>query len=450
MKKIFLRVATLSMLFGAVGCSTETGEGLASEGNAVSFEVGMKSQKQTRVNEWSLDDVKNDNDGDSGDTLDIYAFSETSNSLAHKFSLTWSRTNNAWTDTPYQQPGYALKYYSTYPSYSEEDGHITEPQGSASDYTFKYTVQSDVVNSQEDLLGASAGPTMAHDIKLQFKHLLSEVNFAVQGLSGINIDITGITVRNVFDQGTYSFANGWGSLSQSGDSGTYIYPSNADEITNLKSGNYSDIRYLGNSKSTGYTHNNALMLMPQEFNASNNGSFSVKFSLTETGTGTVVATGKTATVYFRDFATNKWESGKRYIYTIDFTSYLANGEVKFDVSIDAWEDAATNIETAQLVEVSAATVPAIHDAITKQSANKAANTTLARFPVHVADKIPETITISPTLNNFIVDDAVLIECVDEASANFIKLGQQTTSAPYWVATYSGSVVTLTMTAAAAH
>jgi hypothetical protein len=453
MKKSFLGVVTLSMLFGAMSCSTEIGETSPNKGEAVSFSVGMKSQKQTRVQEVSLDHIKEDADLESGSTLDVYAFSATSNSLAHKFELVWDPTINAWKDTHgtvFQQPGYALSYYATYPSYSENDGNITDPQGSANDYTFKYTVQSDVVNNQEDLLGASAGPTIAHDIKLQFKHLLSEVNFAVQGLSGIDIDITAITVRNVHDQGTYSFANGWRNTGLSGDSGTYIYPSNADEITNLKSGNYSDIRYLGNNKSTGYTHNNAMMLMPQKFDDSNNGSFLVKFSLSETGTGTVVASDKTATVFFRDFAANEWEPGKRYIYLIDFSSYFANGEVKFTVEVNDFENAADNSETAQVVQVSAATAATIHDAITLQSANKKANTTLLRFPVHVVDKIPETITISPTLDNFIVGDAVLIECIDEASANFIKLGQQTTSAPYWVPSTSGSVVTLTMTAAAAH
>jgi hypothetical protein len=453
MKNIFLGVATLSMLFGAVGCATETGEDLANEGNAVTFQVGMKSQKQTRSSEITLDWLQ-----DGSNNIDVMAYGVGSATLTYKFALAWDASKNAWVDTnadpefggkPFLQPGHQLRYYATFPSYNpnEGSGTVTNPVATETDYTFDYFVQSDVENAQEDLMGASIPATMAHDLRLPFKHLLSEVNFAVKALSGINIDITGITVQNVLDKGTYSFANGWGSLGSTAAKGTYTYTPDPSEANLLKGGQHDDIRYLGNHKGN-YGFNNALMLIPQEFTGSNNGSFTVTFSLTEIGSEVAVATGKTATVYFRDLDANKWEEGKRYIYVIDFSSYFASGNVTISADVDSWEDVNTVNDAAQVVQVSAPTVAAIHDAITLQSANKKANTGLARFPVHVADAIAGTLTISPTLDNFEVGNMVLIECVDEASANFIKLGPPVTSAPYWVPSYSGSVVTLTKTAAA--
>jgi hypothetical protein len=133
---------------------------------------------------------------------------------------------------------------------------------------------------------------------------------------------------------------------------------------------------------------------------------------------------------------------------IDFTNYFASGNVNITMDVNTWEDA-DGSDTAHVVQVSQPTVPAIHDAISKQSENKKANTTLTRFPISVPETIPENITISPTLENFDVNNVVLIECADEDSAKRIALGQQTNTAPYWVLTTSGTVVTLTMTAAAA-
>jgi hypothetical protein len=454
MKYIYLGVAALSMLFGAVGCTTETGETSPNKGEAVSFSVGMKSQKQTRASEIVLDWLQDDARGD----LHVMAYGAGSTALVHKFGLGWDSAKNAWVDMstggkPFLQPGYPLRYYATYPPYQLNAGSftITNPVVTETDYSFDYFVQTDVENAQEDLLGAFIPATMAHDLKLPLKHLLSEVNFGVKGLSGINIDITGITVQNVLDKGTYSFANGWGALGSTAAKGTYTYTPIPGQLALLKQGTHDNIIYLGNSSQGDYyDQNNAIMPMPQEFKSGSNGSFTVTFSLTEIGSGTVVASGKTATVYFRDLDANKWEEGKRYIYVIDFSSYFASGNVTISADVDSWEDANTDNDAAQVVQVSAPTVAAIHDAITKQSANKKANTTLARFPVHVTDAIAGTLTISPTLENFAVGDKVLIECVDEASANFIKLGTQTTSAPYWVPSTSGLVVTLTMTAAVAH
>ena len=345
-----------------------------------------------------------------------------------------------WSYSPvFYQPGTPLRYYSMYP----ESGAISTMMPAVDDFSFDYTVINDPAD-QEDLIGASVNATLAEQIDLQFNHLLSQVNFAVQGIPAASIVIGDIEVESVKNSGTYSFNDGWGTLDGAAD---YTYAPDGDVLDRLAAGQGSGIEYL-------ITDENALMLMPQVFAAEADGTFSFTFSLAVDldGDGDFADDGDSpegariwaedvdVVVNFSDFDTKTWLPGKRYVYLIDFSSYIAGGPITFTVVVNDWEDAEINEDYAQTIHVAYANTQSVEAAIALHSDANAANDDLATFPINIPTAIAAfDIT---KIYGYDEDDVIRIECMDATEAAKVTLDA---SVKGWTRTVSGRVVILTCT-----
>jgi hypothetical protein len=432
MKRLLFVIAACSLLLGAVSCTRERVERPASDEGVISFRPVLG--KQTRASETTLITLE----ADAAAQLVVNAYPANDATLFNEFVLTHddAALSGHWTYSPVvSQPGYLLRYYSVYPAVT---GTAT-----ATDYSFNYTVKA-TYDIQEDLLAASVEPTLLETIDLQYSHLLSQVNFAVQGMEDVKIEIADITLSKILSTSTYTFSTGWGTPSTTA---SYVYDPLQVSLVNLASGTSTDIEYLGNGGGE-YGNNNALMLMPQTFDPENggeDGTLSFGFTLTvdldndgdftDTPDGAKVFSD-TALVNLSDFEQLVWAPGKRYVYVIDFTGYIAGGPINFNVSVDEWEDA-TN--SAQTVQIATATNISVEAAIILQSQANAANTALTVFPISIGEDFAEVIDIT-SIYGFDAGDVIRIECVSAAETADLTL-----SAAGWTREVVGRIVVLTCT-----
>jgi hypothetical protein len=440
MRKLFLAVALVSLLLGAASCAKETGESLVTK-EGVSFKAALG--KQTRATETTLATLITDNA-----QLDVYAYrvGDTDLEFGDPFELTYDATKAEWTYSPVRyQPGMPLRYYSLYPS---QGAPATTTGLTASDYALTYTIKG----TQEDLIAAYVPATDLEVITLTYNHLLSQVNFAVQGLEDVKIVVSDMEVDKVMDTNTYTFSSAtWsGTPSQSAGFVAYAYTPVTASLTTLAAGTSTDIVYLGNGGGTN-TYDNALMLMPQEFDpakAGSDGIFSFTYSidLDTNGDGTFdknLATSKSVEVNFSDFQTVEWEAGKRYVYVIDFSSYVAGGPITFKVDVTDWEDGTTPAtEIAQTVQVAQMTTTDIRKAIELQAAAKAANSALTVFPISIEGSATAKINF---IYGFATGDKIRLEFVDQAAADKLTIGDLKMLSGWTVdeATNTDNIVVLT-------
>ncbi|MDH6357163.1 fimbrillin family protein [Parabacteroides sp. PF5-9] len=422
MKKYLLGLAAISLFLGTTSCTDELVETVNDGKNAIEFRTALGKQVKSRAAEVGISNLQTDG-------LTVFSFYAGSTSRFNTFSLTYSNPN--WTYSPsVDQPGTGLRYYSVYPLAITDAATST----SATTHSFEYVIPG--VGSQVDLIAARAA-TDESAVTLNFQHILSQVNFAVQGMSGVKIDISNISVNGIKDKSTYTFETGWGTLAQNSGAPTYVYPLNATALSTLAAGTSTNVESL---KQT----NGGLMLMPQTFGVAGDGTFGFTFSLTVDTDGdgdfsdeTAKIANKQMTVNLCDFDTKTWAPGKRYLYVIDFTSFLVGGPITFTVTVADWADDNHNT-VAETLHVADATKVSIEDAIARHSTANGTTSTLTTFPIAVANALGAGITIS-TIDGFDSGDEIRIEFLDNASA--INFGSSVSG---WTLTppSGGRVVTL--------
>lgn len=427
MKKLIIGIAAFSLLFTATSCSNETRESGDDLKNQVSFRAAIG--KQTRASEFSY--------WANGNTLTVNAYPVNSDVLTNTFTLTYDETLTKWNSaTPFNQPGFALRYYSYFPI----SANITTPAATASSYSFGYTVQT-LAEDQEDLIAATE-TTNSDAVTLPFTHILSQVNFAMTKIPGVKIKITDISVNGVRNKGTYTF----GATSIAGlwaldntTTGTYDYEPRSG--TNETDGTTTGTSYMGNGYD-GNTYDNALMLMPQGFASQADGTLSFVYSLIpidSDGTDGTEIIG-TVTANLCDFELTTWAQGKRYLYLIDFSAFLAGGPITFTVTLEPWLNA-TPYLSAQTIYVADAKQISIEAAIAKHSAeNTILSDKLTVFPIAVPDDITANVVIE-NITGFDKDDQIRIEFPNDASTVFLLLDPSL--AADWAKTIVGRVVILT-------
>lgn len=431
MKKLFLGLAALSLLVVASSCGKEATESANDGKDQLTFKAALgKQTKATEFSDWAV-----------GEGFTVYAYGTGTGSAVTPFDVfALEKTAAGWTytanggATSVDQPGEALRYYAWYPTTIS-----TTPTATDASYSFGYTVAADP-DDQEDLVGATV-TTRNSAVTLQFGHLLSQVNFAVMGMEDVKIEISAVTVDGVIEDGIYDFANGWtlgSSNSTSYEYGTTPDPFVANDVTG--------IQYMGNGGAV-YTNDNALMLMPQTFTTQLNGTFSFhyKLSVLDTDGVAVEVFENDVTAYLCDFETVAWAAGKRYVYLIDFTYFLAGGPIVFTVNVTPWvnDDDATLLET---LYVSQPNLQSVNEAIAAHSATndagKALGTPVAYkvFPIAVPDALSANIVVT-YIPGFDAGDKINIEFVDATSMGFFNI-----DLPGWTMSPSGRVATLTCTA----
>ena len=425
-RKFLLGVAVLPLLFAT---SCETGEIETGKVDNITFDVVLG--KQTRATEFT------NNSWVTGNTVPVeaYATGDAGTTAFKSFSLV-RNSSSLWDLTPddIDQPGYSLTYYAWYPATNVTFGTASTGVNA----TMAYAVQDDP-SVQEDLLATKVS-TIESTVNLPFNHILSQVNFAVQGIVNLKINLTDIKLNGVKNAGTYTFGGGWSDAS---GTKTYTYAAASGLPTTGASG---DLIYLGNKGGSTAGDNakaNALMLLPQAFTTAGSGTLTFGYTLSDMGTPAVELASGTAVANLCDFDVNQWLMGKRYLYVIDFTNYFKTGKISFTVDVNNWQDS-DSYTVATTLELTSASQASIEGAIATHDAAKGTTTALTVFPISLpaATNLTADIVLDFATTNFAAGDEIRIQCYNTTNAGHIKLSDAMVTAGIWELDNSGAVVTL--------
>lgn len=442
MKIYTLGLAALPLLLMATSCNKEVVESSNDGANTLTFQSALG--KATRVQEFSYW---------ANGTTDLpvkgYETGNAATPIIFDQDLTYS--GGAWSyASPVNQPGFAITYYSWYPKAA------ATPTLSGTAGSFVYTVK-ETTTPQEDLVAACTS-TVSPEVTLNFKHLLSQVNFAVQGISNVKVRISGISVNDVKNTSTFTFntasTGSWATPTAVTATYNNDYAYTPVSGTNITPGTNSNVQYMGNGNSV-YTNDNALMLMPQTFSAPADGTFTFTFDLYTMAQTVTDVSGNgdlahgTATVNLSDFTTTQWVMGKRYVYLIDMSYYLVSGKINFIVQITDWVDADAPANLAQTIQVANANQASIENAIASHNTLKGGNSGLTVFPIALPDgmTLGSDVTLSDLVfSNFASTDQIRIECANATTAGHIKVSAL--MANFWSVAVSGNNAILTRNATA--
>jgi len=460
MKKILFGLATLSLVFAAASCAKESVEATTDGQNTISISPVLG--KQTKASETTLPTLKlaalNNATG-----IQVKSYWGTvGGSLSgaadvadpfKDFSIFWTAATSQWTYVPLQiwpDPD-VLKYYAWYPKTTALTT-FTAPTGTVLPFTteasFVYTVkEGTLADPQEDLIAAS---TLASekDVELQFSHLLSQINFAVQEVDQFRVAIQSITLNGVGSTATYTYGatadatppydlDPVGTWSVTSVPDTYsLLPANgtAFPVTEV---NFILPDVAKDTTLSSSAMKNALMLLPQDFAINADAQIEVKFLLyitdedfgitldpteLEGGVGgnyyytnnagnTADPVVATATVNLADFDNTEWKMGKRYTYLMDFTNYLKSTTINFTVvELDEWENWNDDADDNAIIVVEAAqaNVSSIYGAIQSLS-SYLENTTTDAIQITVNGALNTALTIEIPDAWFNATDKIIID-----------------------------------------
>lgn len=420
MKKFLSGLAAFTLLLATTGCEKELVE-KSDTANPIMFQAFLGKPTKSRAVETDID------------TLKTYATSANAGIAVQAYSSTglyadWSLyyASSAWTyGTPVFQPGFALSYYAWYPKSALS---LAEGAGISGATTTSYTVGTTAAN-QIDLLATAFPNSLASEIELQFHHLLSQINFAVQHVKDVKIKIKSITLANIGSTATFTIGQNLAWSEPTATTGyTYI-----TGITTAQTNGHAD--------STGSVslmpEAGGLMLMPQEFGSSSTAAFTITYDLADMAGNALVSDGS-ATALLKDFATAKWEFGKRYLYLIDFSNYFTN-YISFTVDVSPWADATPVVLPIEVTQATGSTISnAIKTLLTTYAGQTAFQINVRTAPAAnieltiPADQTPQkTTTITITFAAGLNSKSVTLH------ADAVTAG--------WAISTSGSVVTLTYT-----
>ena len=439
MKRILWGLAAFPLLaMLATSCKQEIVESKKDKDNQIILNAAIG--KQTRASEfyyWA-----------SGAGFKAVAYKSGTTTVYSPFTLSWGGggTSN-WSYSEgsgsIPQPAFNLTYFALHPAdfsaLTGTDVTVTSG-GGATTATLNYTVAAPA--GGPDLIATCVNNSSNPLVTLTFDHILSQINFAVQGMTGKVVKITGggIAIGSVKNTGLYTFGGSWAS--QAGAVAYNYVPASAAANFPVAN-NVNTIVYFGNTGDIALgannSNDNALMLLPQEFDTpGSGGSFTFNYEITDL-VPNVLASG-TATAYFGDFTVREWLPGKRYLYLIDFEHAL-NQPIRFTVIVNDWDDA-TNGDTAQPLLVAATSQTAIENAITAHNTLKGANAGLTVFPITLPTIPAATITLETfDDSNFAMGDKIMINCGSPAGAAFIALHASLTTD--WSIAVSGNDAVLT-------
>ena len=216
-------------------------------------------------------------------------------------------------------------------------------------------------------------------IDIDFQHALSEVTIAAKNENTTyTVDVTGVKIGNVIKKGTFTFP------STSDAAATWTLSSDASDITAYTT-TWTTPVTLGSDVSTLDAANVPFMILPQQLSkatkASEKAYIAVKVKITLQG-GYIQ---KNDWVYV-GIDTN-WEMGKRYAYTLDFTSgagqdkdgkqVLSGTAINLNVDVTPWDEVAEDLDPSGV----APTRPSVANSLIIDP------TSTKAYGINIADKI---------------------------------------------------------------
>lgn len=216
-------------------------------------------------------------------------------------------------------------------------------------------------------------------IDIDFQHALSEVTIAAKNENTTyTVDVTGVKIGNVIKKGTFTFP------STSDAAATWTLSSDASDITAYTT-TWTTPVTLGSDVSTLDAANVPFMILPQQLSkatkASEKAYIAVKVKITLQG-GYIQ---KNDWVYV-GIDTN-WEMGKRYAYTLDFTSgagqdkdgkqVISGTAINLNVDVTPWDEVAEDLDPSGV----APTRPSVANSLIIDP------TSTKAYGINIADKI---------------------------------------------------------------
>ena len=193
----------------------------------------------------------------------------------------YSTANKIWQTTAthyWPGSGSTVNFYAYYPT--SISSNITHTAGSAP--ILSYTVPDNAADQIDILTSSKAGVDgdSYNQTPVDFKHILSAVNFQV-GSNGLpSGTISSITISGIKNSGTYTFGNGWSNVT-----GSKIFTVSSTVINGTSGENITSGTYT-------------LMMIPQTFS-----------------NATITLTYNTGTVYIQTIS-GTWSAGNSYTYNL--------------------------------------------------------------------------------------------------------------------------------------
>lgn len=216
-------------------------------------------------------------------------------------------------------------------------------------------------------------------IDIDFQHALSEVTIAAKNENTTyTVAVTGVKIGNVIKKGTFTFP------STSDAAASWTLSSDASDITDYTT-TWTTPVTLGSDVSTLDATNVPFMILPQQLSkatkASEKSYIAVKVKITLQG-GYIQ---KDDWVYV-GIDTN-WEMGKRYAYTLDFTSgagqdkdgkqVISGTAINLNVDVTPWDEVAEDLDPSGV----APTRPSVANSLIIDP------TSTKAYGINIADKI---------------------------------------------------------------
>lgn len=216
-------------------------------------------------------------------------------------------------------------------------------------------------------------------IDIIFKHALSEITVAAKNTNtAYTVKVKGVKIGNVITKGTFTFPSvtdtpaSWSLSSDPNDVNDYVT-------------SWTTAYELGDEASTMDAANVPFMILPQQLESADKASEKAYIALNaeiKMQGGVVKHNGW---VYVG--IDTKWEMGKKYAYTLDFSTgagqdengktIISGSEIKLNVSVTPWNE---NIETPDFSGVVPARPVVANSVIIDPSSDKA-------YGINIVDKI---------------------------------------------------------------
>jgi hypothetical protein len=265
MKRTIFSLAAVALL--AVGCAenstTEVNPVIKDDLNAIGFEMGTS---KTRTD---ISDLEGDENGfkvfaigaDYGELIENKVYKYTGS------AWDWLDAEANWQKWPTAgSTDYPLSFYAYYPTTSAPNLNVASISPAVL-INAQYQIAEDNEANLVDYLaanhtGVNARPANGK-VKLDFKHILSKIDFAVAAGPGVTVEVQSIKIHNIRKAGVFNYA----SLSWYGNAGdgdalgdndfTYTYLKAADAVDNSAIVAATDPVDINNV-------NGSLLLMPQD------------------------------------------------------------------------------------------------------------------------------------------------------------------------------------------
>ena len=255
--------------------------------------------------------------------------------------VTYSNASGEWTTdagTFYWPVTGDLNFYSYAPENPGSEGEVkVDPTEQKITGFVPYTTAA----TQQDFIYSNATGNLESNgttgIDLNFEHALSEITvYAKNDNSAYTVEVSGVKLGNITSKGDFTFPT------IAGDAASWILGSEKADYTT----EWESATKLSSAVSTLDASNTAFMLIPQqlegETKAKDGNYIALKIKITMQG-GQVIHDGWAYVA-----VPTRWEMGKHYTYTLDFTSgagqdedgndIISGADVTLKVNVTPWDE----------------------------------------------------------------------------------------------------------------